>query len=153
MPKLVAQSVLKIVAQCRKRVIPDLYTLKRTLAYAYTLPNANAYLNTCIPYLNTFITYLITLTRLPTPYLNTLNRNESAANENPRQPIRILGSQSESSAANQNPRQPIKILGSQSESSITSPESSLRHSRALGSGGGPFLALGSSRLAIAYLNT
>ena len=59
----------KIVAQCRKRVIPYLYTLRRTLAYA--LPNAFAYLNTCIPYLNTWITYPNTLTRLSVPYLNT----------------------------------------------------------------------------------
>ena len=50
-------------------------------------------------------------------------------------------------------------VGSQSNSSISPPESSanqnrlLRHPRALGSGWGPFLALGSSRLAIAYLNT
>ena len=50
-------------------------------------------------------------------------------------------------------------LGNQSESSITSPESSanqnraLRQLRSLGLGGGPFSALGSSRLAIAYPNT
>ena len=68
-------------------------------------------------------------------------------------------------------RQPIRIehyvtpspLGSQSKSSITSPESSAnqnrvirnpsRHPRSLGSAGGLFSALGSSRLAIAYLNT
>ena len=47
----------------------------------------------------------------------------------------------------------------QSESSITSPKSSasqngvLRHPRALGLGGGPVSALGSSGLAIAYINT
>ena len=47
-------------------------------------------------------------------------------------------------------------LGNQSESSITSPESSanqnraLRQLRSLGLGGGPFSALGSSRLVIAY---
>ena len=57
-------TVPKIVAQCRKRVFPYLYTLRRTTAYAYTLPNAIAYLNTCVPYLNTCITYLNTLTRL-----------------------------------------------------------------------------------------
>ena len=62
------------------------------------------------------------------PNLNTLNR---------------LGNQSDPSAANQN----------------RAPESSanqnrlLRHPRALGYGGGPFSALGSSRPAIAYLNT
>ena len=43
---------------------PYLYTLRQTIAYVYTLPNAIAYLNTCIPYLNTCITYLNTLTRL-----------------------------------------------------------------------------------------
>ena len=42
-------TVLKIVAQWRKRVIPYLYTFTRTIAYAYTLRNANSYLNTCIP--------------------------------------------------------------------------------------------------------
>ena len=52
----------KVVAECRKRVIAYLYTLKRTIAQA--LPNAIAYLNTCIPYLKECITYLKTLTRL-----------------------------------------------------------------------------------------
>ena len=70
-------TVPKIVAQCRQTAIPYLYTLGRTIAHAYTLPNAIAYFNTSIPYLNT----------------------------------------------------------------------------ALGSDGGPFSALGSSQLAIAYLNT
>ena len=41
----------KKVAQCRKYRIPDLNTLSRTIPYAYTLPNAIAYLNTCIPIL------------------------------------------------------------------------------------------------------
>ena len=58
-------TVLKIVAQCRQRVIPYLYPLKRSIAYA--LPNAIAYLDTCIPYLNTCIAYLNTCI----PYLNT----------------------------------------------------------------------------------
>ena len=77
---------------------------------------------------------------------------------------KTFGSQSESSitSAESNTlqlRQPIRIeyyvtrLVIQSESSNTSPESSLGHPRALGSGGGPFLVLGSSRLALAYLNT
>ena len=44
-------------------------------------------------------------------------------------------------------------LGSQSESSVTSPESSLRHTRELSAPGGPFSALGSSRFALANLNT
>ena len=63
-------TVPKIVAQCRKRVIPYLYTLRRTIAYAYTLPNAIAYLNTCIPYLNTCVPYLNTCIT----YVNTLTR-------------------------------------------------------------------------------
>ena len=62
-------------------------------------------------------------------------------------------SQSESST-----KEPFNIV-SQSESSITSSESSanqnrvLRHSRALGYGGGPSSALGLSRIAIDYHNT
>ena len=54
-------TVPKIAAQCRKRVIPYLYILKRTIACTYTLPNAIAYLDTCIHYLNTCITYSNTL--------------------------------------------------------------------------------------------
>ena len=86
---------------------------------------------------------------------------------------RLVPKAEELSAANQNRarktlilRQPIRIehekpfnFVSQSESSITSPESAanqnriLRHPGAPGLGPGPFFALGSSRLAIAYLNT
>ena len=131
----------KIVAQCRKNVIPYLFTLKRTIAYAYILPNAIAYLNTCIAYLNTCLTYLNTLTRLSAPYPNTLNRHDSYRQpiriEHPRtlgtrQPIRIkyyvtrVVSQSESSSFGS--RQPIRIgyyvtrVVSQSESSSTSPK-------------------------------
>ena len=44
-------------------------------------------------------------------------------------------------------RQPIKFESSANQNRL------LRHPRALGSGGGPFLALDSSRLAIAHLNT
>ena len=103
-------------------------------------------------------------------YLNTMSRIHSDFGSSSRQPIRI-----EHEKALQL-RQPIRIeyyvtrvvsqsessitsLGSHSNSSITSTESSanqnrvLRHPRALGLGGGPFSALGSSRLAIAYLNT
>ena len=72
-----SKKILEKVSKCRKWVIPYLYTLRRTLGYAYTLPKAIAYLNTCIPYLNTCITYLNTLTRPSTPciaYLNTLSR-------------------------------------------------------------------------------
>ena len=126
----------KTVAQSQKKVLPYLCTLKRTIAYA--LPNAIAYLNTCIPYLNTCITYLNTLTRLSAPYLNTLptrlgntrepsaaNQNrapESSANQNrvlrnpSRQAIRIAHRKNPSIfSANQNrvlrnpSRQPIKI--------------------------------------------
>ena len=98
------------------------------------------------PYPNTCITYLNTLTRLHI----LLHWTDTT-----RQPIRIEIPRL--SAANQN-RDP-SALGSQSESSITSPESSanqnrvLRHPRAFGYGGGRFSALGSSRLAIAYLDT
>ena len=166
MPKNVAQcrklshsaencgTVPKIVAQCQKRPIPYLYTMTRTIDYAYKLPNAIAYLNTCIPYLNTCITFLNTLTRLSAPYPNTLNRHDNQSESNkPRQPIRIeyyvtlVVSQSESST-----REP-SALGSQSESSITSPDSSLRHLRALALGGGPFSALDSSRLNPAFVTT
>ena len=59
------------VAHCRIHPIPYLYTLRQTIAYAYTLPNAIAYLNICIPYLNTCITCPNTLTWLSAPYLNT----------------------------------------------------------------------------------
>ena len=65
------RTVPKIVAQCRKGVVPHLYTLRRTIAYAYTLRNAKAYLNTCTAYTYTCITYFNTLTRLSAPYLNT----------------------------------------------------------------------------------
>ena len=78
----------KIVAQCRKRLIPYLNTLKRTIAYA--LPNAIAYLNTCIPYLKACITYLSTLTRLsglgPISLTNTTRLGSTLGS---RQPIRI----------------------------------------------------------------
>ena len=119
----------KAVSQCRKWVIPYLYTLRRTIAYAYIIPNFIAYLNTCIPYLNTWTTQLNTLSRLPI-LIHVLPIFIHAL------PILIqwlgfwlhilihwtyttrLGSQSESST-----REP-SALGSQLESSITSPESS-----------------------------
>ena len=150
----------KIVAQCRKRVIPYLYTLRRAIAYAYTLQNANAYLNTCNPYLNTCVTYLNTLTR----------RSALGSISSYIEPTRLV-------SPARSTRKP-SVLGSQSESTITSPESSanqnrvLRHpsrqpirsehyvtrveyyvTRELSAPGNPFLAIGSSRLAIAYLNT
>ena len=150
----------KAVSQCRKWINPYLYTLRRTRALAFTLPNAISYLKTCTPCLNTCIIYLNTLTRLSPPYLNTCTTYPYTLSRLPapylntctaylytnttRQPIRIehprtLGS-----------RQPIEIeyyvtrVVSQSKSSITSPESSanqnraLCYPRALGWGWGPF---------------
>ena len=79
----------KIVAQCRKNTIPNLYTLNRTIPYLYTLNRTIPYLYTLsrtipylnalsrtIPYLNALsrtIPYLFTLNRT-IPYLNTLSR-------------------------------------------------------------------------------
>ena len=116
-------TVPKVVAQCRKYPIPYLNTLSRTIPYAYTLPNAIAYLNTCIPIL--IHAYLNTLSRLHILIHCRLgsqsksNTRETSANNQNRTP----------SATNQN-REP-STLGSQSESSITSPESSVNQNRAL----------------------
>ena len=69
----------KIVAQCRKYPIPNLYTLNRTIPYLYTLNRTIPYLYTLsrtIPYLNTLIRiipYVNTMSRT-IPYLYTLNR-------------------------------------------------------------------------------
>ena len=148
--------VPKIVAQCRKWAIPHLCTLRPTIVHALLI--AIGYLNTCIPYLNTCITYLNTLSWLSAPNLNTLNRHDSATNqnrtpENPRHPIKIehLSRQRiriehyvtrELSAANQNrvlslpSRQPIRIEHYVNESSQLGLKTLL-----------------GSRLAIAYLNT
>ena len=52
-------TVPKTVAQCRKYPIPYLNTLNRTIPHAYTLPNAIAYLNTCIPILTHALPILI----------------------------------------------------------------------------------------------
>ena len=67
-------TVPKFDAECRKKVIPYQYALRRTIAYAFTFPNPIAYLKIFIPYLNT-------LTRLSPldlntciAYLNTLSR-------------------------------------------------------------------------------
>ena len=152
----------KIVSQCQKWVFSYIYTLRGTIVYAYTLPNAFAYLNTCILHLNTCTTYLNTLTRLLTPYLNTCTTNFNVLSRLPietctayliydttRQPIRTLVSQSESSITPS--RQLIKVeyyvtrVVNQSKSSITSPESTQLIGR-------PFSAPGSSQLVIAYLN-
>ena len=138
-------------------------TLKGSNAYAYTLPNAITYLNTCIPYLNTCITYpwlgfrlpilihaFLSLTRLSAPYLNTCildsapylntlpirlgstlgSRQNRVLRHPSRQPIRIENPSTSSANQNQilrNPsRQPIWIQH------YVTPESSLRHPRALG---------------------
>ena len=114
--------------KCRtvpKMNIPYLYTLRRTIAYDFTLPNAIAYLNTCIAYLNTLTPYLNTCIN----YRNTLTRLSAlgsislyiqptrlGSQEHPRQPIRIeyyvtrVVSQSKSSTEKTHQlRQPIRI--------------------------------------------
>ena len=69
----------KIVAECRKYPIPNLYTLNRTIPYLYALNRTIPYLNTLsrtIPYLNTLsriIPHVNTLSRA-IPYPNTLSR-------------------------------------------------------------------------------
>ena len=96
-----------------------------------------------VPYLNTLnrtISYLNTLSRT-IPYLNTLSRT-----------IPYLNTFNRTVSQNFTVR-------SQSNLRITSPKSLakqirvLSHPKALGSGGGPFSALGSIWLARAYLNT
>ena len=146
----------------------DLYPILihcRTITYLNTLSGTITYLNT----LSRNIPYLNTLTRT-IPYLNTLSRIhfrqfESSANQHWARKSPSISSASQNRVLGHPSPQPIRIqyyvtrVLSQSESSVTSLESSanqnpvLRHSRALGSGGGPFLALSSSRPAIAYLNT
>ena len=123
-------TVPKIVAQCPK---------KSHSIYLYIETNFIAYLNTCIDYLNTCNTSLNTLTRLSlsAPYLNTLPIR-LGNQENPRTP---------------GARQPIRIdyyvtrVVSQEHSSCDYVTGELS------APGGPFSALGSNRLAIAYLNT
>ena len=98
----------------------------------------------------------------PIPYLYTLPNSVSSCPKPKkcRQPIRIEHEEPSHfvSQPQSNTEKTFNFV-SQSISSITSPESSanqnraLRHPRALGSGGGPFSALGSRRLAIALLNT
>ena len=123
-------TVPKIVAQSRKRVIPSIYTLKRTL-----LP----ILIHALPLLIHWLGF-----RLSAPYLNSL-LTHLGSQENPRtlgarQPIRIdyyvtrVVNQSESSteknpsnsSANQN-----RVLRHPSRQP-RAPELSLRHPRALG---------------------
>ena len=122
-----------------------------------------------IPYLNSLsrtMPYLIHWAELY-PILQHFSRQPIKLRHPSRQPIRIeyyvtrqpikieyyvtrVTSQSESS---------ITSLVSQSESINTTPESSanrnrvIRHPRALGLGGGPLSAIGSSRFAIDYFNT
>ena len=136
-------TVSKTVAQCRKYPIPYLYTLSQTIPYLFTLNRTIPYLNTLsrtIPYLNTLsrtIPYLKTLSRT-IPYLNTLKKPKFSPKPNScPQPIRIEHQKT------LKPRQPIRIGYHSAE----------KNPNALGSGGRPFSALGSSRLAIAYLNT
>ena len=98
------------------------------------------------PYLNTCITYLNTLSRLV----------PDSSRQQPR--LHIFPDSATKTTLGKTEHYVNRVV-SQSESSITSPESSanqnraLRHPRALGSGWRPFSALGSSRLAIAYLKT
>ena len=126
-----------MVSHCRKWVIPYLYTLRRTIAHIYALPNAIAYLNTCIPiliyalpilihwlgfrlsapYPKTCIAYLNTLSRLSAPYLktctaylNTLSRLLNLINAVPIFIPTRRGKQSESSTRKTiGSRQPIRI--------------------------------------------
>ena len=106
--------------------------MTRTIPYLNTLTRLIPYFNTLtrtIPYLNTLsrtIPYVKTLNRT-IPYLKSLNRTRLYL-------IRLIPCPNTlQSAANQ-----IRVL---------------RHPRALCSGGGPFSALGWSRLAIVCLNT
>ena len=103
--------------------------------------NRIPYLNTCItyiktltrlsaPYVNTCIAYLNTLSRLLAPYLNTC--------------ITYLNTLSRLSA----------LSDSATNQNQVSPESNTRVvTRELSAPGRPFSAVGSNRLAIAYLNT
>ena len=72
--------------------------------------------------------------RLPLPILLHSSRAQNR---------KAVGSQSQSSTKTPKIRQPIRI-----EYYVTQ-----KHPKALGLGGGPISALGSTRLAIAYLNT
>ena len=106
--------------------IPYLNTLSRTIPYLNTLPNYTLSYNIAelYPILIHWAELYPILIHWSEPYLNT---SQSAANQ-----IRARKNHSTSSA---------------------NQKRVLRHPRALCSGGGPFSAVGSSRLAIAYLNT
>ena len=127
-----------------KMSIPYLYTLRRTIAYAYTLPILFAYLNTCIPILIHWLDFRLHILIHASPILiHWVGFRLSApifpdlSQQHPGQPIRNkyyvnrVVSHSES-ITEETPqlRQPITIdyyvtrVVSQSESSITSPESS-----------------------------
>ena len=101
----------------------------------------------CIPYLNTSISYPNTLTRLSAVihWTDTTRLGNTLGNESTSslQPIRTLGNESELGSQSESSRQPIRI-----EHYVTQVVT-----RDLSAPGGPFSALGSSRLAIAYLNT
>ena len=157
------RTVSKTVAQCRKYPIPYLYRLSRTIPYLYTLNRTIPYLytlNRTIPYPNILsrtIPYLNTLSRT-IPYLNTSSRTIPYLNTLSRT-IHYLYTLRK----NQNLAQNQILVGSQSKSSTKNPKTSSanqnrvsqcrKNPNALGLGGGPFSALGFSRLAIAYLIT
>ena len=109
----------KIVSQCRKYPIPNLYTLNRITPYLYTLNRTIPSLYTLTrttPYLNTlsrFLPYVNALSRT-IPYLNTLSRTHPILihQEKPNlaQNQILVGSQSESSMKKTlKSRQPIRI--------------------------------------------
>ena len=172
----------KIVAECRKYHIPNLYTLNRTIPYLYTLNRLMPYLNTLnrlIPYLNTLnrtIPYLNTLSRTvpylntlsrTIPYLNTLSRtihyhktlsrtipylNTLRENRNLAQSQILVGSQSESST--KKTLKPRQPIRIEYHSAETYPI--LIHCRnipILIHGWGTLLDSGHESAAIAYLNT
>ena len=130
---------VEIVSQCRKLSHSAENALFHILIHVLTILIHWLGFRLSVPYLNTCITYLNTLIRLSA--LRSIScRLSSAANQKrplhhpSRQPIRIEHQKNPSiSSANQN-----RVL---------------RHPRELSAPGGPFSALGSRRLAIAYLNT
>ena len=119
------------------------YSLCITECYYLSLylhPYLNTLTRLSAPYLNTCIAYLNTLSRLSAPYLNTCIACSWVGFR-----LHIFPHSSW-----QHPRQPIRI-----EHPSRQPEHPSRHyvTRELSAPGRPFSALGSSRLAIAYLNT
>ena len=120
-----------------RMLLPILIHASPTLIHALPILIHGLGFRLSAPYLNTCIAYLNTSSWLSAPNLNTC--------------IAFLNTLSRFSAPYLNS---LNRLGSQSESSITSPESSessiTSNPRALGAWRS---FLGSSRLAIAYLNT